>query len=76
MNGRFAQIAVIRRWGELQSRGPASGKHSCVRADLLERVGPRRYLTHPQHVEFADWIKPFLASATVVDYWTDGASAP
>jgi hypothetical protein len=34
------------------------------------------YLTHPQHVAFTDWVKPFLASATVVDYWTDGASAP
>ena len=32
------------------------------------------YLTHPQHVAFANWVKPFLASATVVDYWTEDPS--
>ena len=26
------------------------------------------YLTHPQHVAFADGVKPLLTSATVVDY--------
>ena len=28
------------------------------------------YLIHPRHVAFSDWVKPFLASVTVVDYWT------
>lgn len=34
------------------------------------------YLIHPEHVAFADWAKPLLASATVLDYWaTNGAPA-
>jgi len=27
------------------------------------------YLIHPNHVAFADWVKPLLASVTVLDYW-------
>jgi hypothetical protein len=26
------------------------------------------YLIHPNHVAFADWVKPFVASVTVFDY--------
>lgn len=27
------------------------------------------YLTHPDHVAFANWAQPLLSSATVLDYW-------
>jgi hypothetical protein len=27
------------------------------------------YLVHPDHVAFANWVKPLVASVTVLDYW-------
>jgi Stress responsive A/B Barrel Domain len=32
------------------------------------------YLIHPDHIAFADWVKPFVASVTVFDYWAMAAA--
>jgi hypothetical protein len=32
------------------------------------------YLIHPDHVAFAGWVKPLVASVTVFDYWATAAA--
>ncbi len=62
-------------WGENCSAEELDRGHTHIFLLTFASAGARdAYLIHPDHVAFADWVKPQLASATVMDYWAKSAA--
>jgi hypothetical protein len=64
-------------WGENCS--PEGLDHGHSHAFLLTFATAKArdaYLVHPEHTAFGAWVKPLLASVTVVDYWVANEAAP
>jgi Stress responsive A/B Barrel Domain len=64
-------------WGvNLSPEGLSHGHSHAFLLTFASDAARDAYLIHPQHVAFSDWVKPMLASVTVVDYWIVRAANP
>lgn len=73
---RFAELKTLVpgveafEWGENASPEGLDRGHSHAFLLTFGSAEARdAYLPHPNHVAFADLVKPLLSTATVVDYW-------
>ena len=73
---RFVQLKALIpgvvdfEWGENSSPEGLDHGHSHAFLLTFASVEARdAYLVHPHHVAFANWVRPFVSSATVLDYW-------
>jgi hypothetical protein len=76
---RFAELKLLVpgvdefEWGANSS--PEGLNHGHSHAFLLtfgDSEARDTYLVHPDHVAFADWVRPFVSTVTVVDYSVSG----
>jgi hypothetical protein len=64
-------------WGENCSAEGLDHGHTHAFVLTFSGVETRdHYLTHPDHVAFSDWVKPLVASVTVIDYWAESKPPP
>ncbi len=62
-------------WGaNVSPEGLDHGLSHCFFVTFATETARDTYLTHPDHVAFVDFVKPFLAGVTVVDYWASEAA--
>ena len=75
---RFAELKALVpdiddfEWGENSSPEGLDRGHS--HAFLLTFVSARArdaYLVHPDHTAFSNWVRPFVSSVIVLDYWVE-----
>ncbi len=60
-------------WGENSSpEGLAHGHSHAFLLTFGSAAARDAYLVHPDHVAFADWVKPFVSTVTVLDYLAAG----
>lgn len=58
-------------WGRDNSpEGLAKGHSHCFLLTFETQADRDRYLPHPHHAAFADWVGPMIETVTVLDYWT------
>jgi hypothetical protein len=88
--GREAIGEVVRRFAALRllvpgvdafelgdNCSPEGLDHGHTHAFVLTFSGVEardHYLTHPDHVAFSTWVKPLVASVTVIDYWAESTA--
>jgi hypothetical protein len=79
---RFAELKSLVpgveafEWGENASPEGLAHGHSHAFLLTFDSAEARDgYLTHPDHVAFADWVRPFISTVTVVDYWAENQAA-
>ena len=57
-------------WGVNNSpEGLDKGLTHCFLVTFLKESDRAKYLPHPEHKKFVDFITPFIEDVTVVDYW-------
>lgn len=57
-------------WGaNVSPEGLDQGLSHCFLATFASDADRDAYLPHPDHVAFADFVKPHIAKVTVLDYW-------
>lgn len=57
-------------WGVNNSpEGLSNGLTHFFLLDFATEAARDAYLPHPKHVEFAEWVGPFVEKVTVLDYW-------
>ncbi len=60
-------------WGtNVSPEGLNQGLTHCFVLTFTDEAARDAYLPHPEHMAFVDFIKPFVATVTVVDYWAQG----
>jgi len=60
-------------WGVNASpEGLARGHTHAFLLTFASEAARDAYLIHPDHVAFATWVTPQVATVTVVDYWAQG----
>jgi hypothetical protein len=76
---RFAELKSLvpgineYEWGENSSpEGLNQGHSHAFLLTFSNAVARDAYLVHPHHVAFADWVRPFVSTVTVVDYSVSG----
>lgn len=59
-------------WGTNNSaEGLDKGFTHCFFVTFLSEEDREKYLPHPSHQKFVDFIGPYVEDVTVVDYWTE-----
>lgn len=69
-----AKISAIHsfEWGTNNSpEGLDKGLTHCFFVTFLTEEDRSTYLPHPDHLEFVEFIGPYVEDVTVVDYWTE-----
>ena len=57
-------------WGpNVSPEGLNQGLSHCFLLTFATEAARDAYLPHPDHVAFAEFVKPFIAHVTVLDYW-------
>ena len=57
-------------WGENASpEGLHQGHSHAFLLTFASAEARDAYLVHPDHAAFANWVRPFVSSVTVLDYW-------
>lgn len=57
-------------WGtNISKENLSHGYTHCFFLTFHSEEDRDRYLVHPAHIEFVDLLKPYMESATVIDYW-------
>ena len=59
-------------WGaNVSPEGLNQGLSHCFVLTFADEAARDAYLPHPEHMAFVDFVKPFVAHVTVLDYWTN-----
>src|ERR1700749_1519199 len=79
---RFAELKALVpdiddfEWGENSSpEGLDRGHSHAFLLTFADAEARDAYLVHPNHAEFGTWVRPFVSSVTVLDYWVKSATA-
>jgi len=60
-------------WGtNVSPEGLNQGLTHCFVLTFATEAARDAYLPHPEHMAFVEFIKPFVTTVTVVDYWAEG----
>jgi hypothetical protein len=75
---RFAELRTLVpdvddfEWGESSSpEGLHSGHSHAFLLTFANASARDAYLVHPNHAAFSNWVRPFVSTVTVLDYWVE-----
>lgn len=71
LKDRIAGIEAF-EWGtNVSPEGLNQGLTHCFVLTFADAAARDAYLPHPEHLAFVEFVKPFVANVTVVDYWAE-----
>ena len=64
-------IEAFERGVNCSPEGLNNGLTHCFNLTFASEAARDVYLHHSNHVAFAEWVRPFVESVTVIDYWAE-----